>query len=422
MDSPQSLDVRHDGDHHLRLVGVHDDGEHLVLSDTSGEEYVLKITEALRGATQRPIGRPSAAAADDAADQLSPREIQARIRAGDTAELLAEETNMDLDRLRTYEGPVLAERSWIASQAQNIEVSSPQPTNDHYRAVFGDEPALLGTMVRHRLSALGLDPSTAQWDARRNENRVWIVSVNFSLEGLRAEVGEQPPAEWVFRPSSKHVDNQNRWAQVLSEFGADDGRSNRRLSAVSDQPFNLEDGGPVPSSPQAGHGPTQTPEDPSQEHLLDVLQARRGQRLGFDEAGDDELAMMLTRDEDSPGSRGRLGPQLVTPTQDVPDHEGVVAGQPEDPDQASDDEPTITDITRTPATSDDQLPRDSEETTTENSDESSPEDDAETTTEDEEAATESFLRSRRKDQQPAKNRRPSVPSWDEIMFGAKHDS
>ena len=41
----------------LRLIGVHDDGEHLLVTDDSGEEYRLRIDEPLRAAARR--DRPS---------------------------------------------------------------------------------------------------------------------------------------------------------------------------------------------------------------------------------------------------------------------------------------------------------------------------------------------------------------------------
>src|SRR5699024_2331263 len=73
----------------LRLVGVADSADELVLSNGDGEEFYLPITDALRNAATRPIGRPSAAAADEAAKELSPREIQAKLRAGSTIDELA---------------------------------------------------------------------------------------------------------------------------------------------------------------------------------------------------------------------------------------------------------------------------------------------------------------------------------------------
>lgn len=308
----------------LRLIGVHEDGEHLLLSDEAGEEFSLPITEALRSAATRPIGRPSAPAADANTGVLSPKDIQAQIRAGASADQVAFEFGLDVERVRKYEGPVLAERDWTAQLARRVEVAAPQPGHDLYRSTFGDDPATLDEMVRHRVSAMGMDSSTLRWDAWRGQDGTWTVIADFSTAGLESAVGEQPPAVWSFRPTSRHLENKNRWAQVLSELDPLDGPfGSRRLSAVGDRPFNVEeedhDDVPAPSPFPApvGRGPRPAVDADSQDELLDVLRARRGQRLGADEEGDDELALMLTRDEQpNPEPTGR--PRLRVAGQDEP--------------------------------------------------------------------------------------------------------
>lgn len=317
----------------LRLVGVQEDGGHLLLSNEAGEEFSLPVTEALRSAATRPIGRPSARAADAAAGVVTPRDIQARIRAGATAEEVSAESGVDLERVRKYEGPVLAERDWIAHLARQVEVAAPQTGHDLYRSTFGEEPALLGDMVRHRLTSLGMDPATAQWDAWRNPEGSWTISLHFSTDGhdgSASAIGDQSPALWTYRQSSQHLDNQNRWAQVLSELDPLDGPfGGRRLSAVGDRPFNVEeDETPAPSSPTASAGPRPAVDQDSQDELLDVLRARRGQRLGVDEDGDDELALMLTRDEQSSARTSR--PRLTvasTPSGQDDDADGDTADE-----------------------------------------------------------------------------------------------
>ena len=285
----------------LRLVGVQDDGEHLLLSNDAGEEFSLPVNEALRSAAMRPIGRPSAQAADAASGTLSPKDIQAKIRAGASAEQVASEFGLDVDRVRKYEGPVLAERDWTAQLARQVEVASPQPGHDLYRSTFGDDPATLGEMVGHRVSAMGMDSGSLRWDAWREHDGTWTVVADFSTQGLESTVDEQPPAIWSFRPVSRHLDNRNRWAQILSELDPLDGPfGGRRLSAVGDRPFNVEEDdvpAPTPFPTPAARTPRPASDADSQDELLDVLRARRGQRLGVDEEGDDELALMLTRDE-----------------------------------------------------------------------------------------------------------------------------
>ncbi|WP_413543605.1 septation protein SepH [Citricoccus nitrophenolicus] len=440
----------------LRLVGVQEDGGHLLLSNEAGEEFSLPVTEALRSAATRPIGRPSAQAADAAEGVLTPRDIQARIRGGATAEQVSAESGVALDRVRKYEGPVLAERDWMAHQARRVEVAAPSPGHDLYRSTFGDDPALLGDMVRHRLTALGMDPATAQWDAWRNAGGSWTITLDFSTEGLEGSsstIGDQPPAQWSFRPSSHHLDNQNRWAQVLSELDPLDGPfGGRRLSAVGDRPFNVEED----VEPDPAAGPGESARDPrvaldqdSQDELLDVLRARRGQRLGVDEEGDDELALMLTRDEQPTQESSR--PRLTVAA--APDAEvaGASAEDAEDADSADDGSWTESDgwTAEVVAYSDPAADRfgehdeagdgaegsegggeeGSEAEGAEDSDDESPRNlpgqiALDLGESERSSGTDKGRGGPRKASARsagAKSKRPSVPSWDEIVFGRKGD-
>lgn len=279
----------------LRLVGVDEGGGHLLLGGEGGASFRLPINEALRMASTRPSTRPARQEAPGTSESpdgkarrapLSPRDIQARIRGGATAQQIVDETGVELQHVLRYEGPVRAERDYMAQLAQRVEVASPLPSNDGYRSAFGDNPAQLDDMVRYRLQAFGVDPETAEWDAWRKPDGLWTVVVRFELPaGTAASVGEEPPAQWTFNPSRKTVLNANRWAQVLSELEPLDGPlPSRRLSAVADRVFDFET-----------DAAEETPQDDDADELLDVLRSRRGHRLGTDEDGDDALALMLAK-------------------------------------------------------------------------------------------------------------------------------
>lgn len=279
----------------LRLVGVHDDGTHLLLSGAGGEMFQLPIDEALRAASRVPARK----AAERPAVPMSPRDIQARIRAGATAADVAELSGLPLAKVERYEGPVLAEREYVAQQARKVEVASPVPGHDAYRAAFGDSSATLADMVGHRLSAHGIDPAGVEWDSWRRQDGTWTVSANFEANTGAAGIGEEPPALWTFIPSRKSLQNANRWAQQLSELEPLDGPvPARRLSAVSDRPFDFETDA---DAARPARGPQPVPaasdEDPAAgaepDELLDMLRSRRGQRLGVDEDSDDALALLL---------------------------------------------------------------------------------------------------------------------------------
>ncbi len=414
---------KHDPARRLRLVGVADSADELVLSNGDGEEFYLPITDALRNAATRPIGRPSAAAADEAAKELSPREIQARLRAGATVAELAEQHDLDPASLEVYATPIVAERDWIARQAQELEVAAPQLGNQAYEAVFGDEPALLGEMVSHRLEALGLDPETVEWDAWRDEeSTLWTISANFSVEGLGdSSIGDPPPALWSYKLQSKHLENSNRWAQVLSEFGPADSpvasTSPRNfLTSVTHRPFDADS-----DAQQSSRIPYQPNE--SHEELLDVLHARRGQRLGVDEESDDELAAMITREEE-PVVPQR--PKLLVPDEhdeaapEELDHEistvttevEVAWSDDEAEDPAEWDGREVVAGEFEPPHTDDQA--------TESPAAEEPSDQAEAVVDD--TANPATEDTKKTEQSSRSRKRPTVPSWDEIIFGTRKDN
>jgi hypothetical protein len=287
----------------LRLVGVHDDGEHLLLSGAGGEMFQLPIDEALRVAASRATAK---AVASEAAPPIamSPRDIQTRIRNGATAAEVAELSGIPLEKVQRYEGPVLAEREYIAEQARKVEVASPAPGHDAYRSVFGDNPASLSDMVEHRLRAYGVEPSTLEWDSWRRPDGSWNVVARFEPKpGGPAGIGEEPPAMWTFHPARKSLQNANRWAQQLSELEPFEGPvPARRLTAVSDRPFDFETDAEAAARTATGQHSIihqmllqqdRIHQEQEADGLLDMLRSRRGQRIGVDEDADDALAMLL---------------------------------------------------------------------------------------------------------------------------------
>lgn len=411
---------KHDSARRLRLVGVADNADELVLSNGDGEEFYLPITDALRNAATRPIGRPSAAAADEAAKELSPREIQAMLRAGSTIDELAAQHEVDRDSLEVYATPIIAERDWIARQAQDIEVAAPQLGNHAYEEVFGDEPALLGQMVAHRLEAMGLDPDTIEWDAWRDtDSMLWTISANFSVQGLAdSSIGDPPPALWSFKLQSQHLENTNRWAQVLSEFGPADSplatTSPRNfLTTVSDDPHDVQS--ETQSSYDVHHG-----QDDAQEELLDVLHARRGQRLGVDEESDEELAAMITRDEQPIiPQRPKL---LISDEHDELDDEISTLTTELEVAWSDDDAEDPAHWNGEEVVAGDFVPDEATEQT-EVAARTDPKEQLEGQTAAFEELDDGPDESDKKTPQPGKSRkRPTVPSWDEIIFGTRKDT
>lgn len=385
----------------LRIVGVDAESQtpRLLLSDDSGTEYALNIDQALRTSVGRaPAG--ASARTEQPSPGVSPREIQARLRAGATLEQVVEASGLSREHVLRYAGPVADERAFFAGRARQTVVARASSAEAH-RLAFGDAPATLEAMVKVRLRAAGVSLETISWDAWRREDGLWAVVCDFdpgSSEAHAAGIGQKPPAEWAFDPSARTVRPENKWAESLSSLPAAPGRSgarSRRLAPV-DEPFDVDGDAVAPPAPRSSAAAPRTPAEGSDgaghEDLLEILRARRGQRLGADESGDDKLATLLTRDEQSgparPGKAASAADETLPGLDEGLDEDGESPAQ--EPESAEAEHGT------------DAWGFSYEESGDEAS-ESQPEEPAE--------------------QEPKKrkssSRRPTMPRWDDILFGSK---
>jgi hypothetical protein len=177
----------------LRFVAVSEDGRYAVLAVPGrSARFTLPIDERLRAVA---LGQTSRLAQYEieVESPLRPKEIQARMRAGETAEEIADAAGIAVERVRWFEGPVLAERAYIANQAQSASV---RRLGESIPSTPGPR---LGEIVAERLTALGADPEDAQWDAKKRGDGSWLVELTFTSAG-RLHV-----AEWVFDPRRRHV-------------------------------------------------------------------------------------------------------------------------------------------------------------------------------------------------------------------------
>ena len=174
----------------LRFVAVSEDGRYAVLAVPGrSARFTLPIDERLRAVA---LGQTSRLAQYEieVESPLRPKEIQARIRAGETVEEIADAAGIAAERVRWFEGPVLAERAYMADQAQLASVRRQGDATPGPR---------LGEIVTERLKVFGADPEDAQWDAKKRGDSSWQVELTF-ISGGRLHT-----AEWMFDPRRRHV-------------------------------------------------------------------------------------------------------------------------------------------------------------------------------------------------------------------------
>ena len=102
---------------------------------------------------------------------LRPRDIQARIRAGQSSEQIAAASGMPLDKVSRFEAPVLAERAHIADRARLTEVRHSDPGRT------------VDDVVRDAVRDRGIDIETIVWDSWRRDDGRWTVEVVYGADG-----------------------------------------------------------------------------------------------------------------------------------------------------------------------------------------------------------------------------------------------
>lgn len=185
----------------LTVTGFTDDGTELLLTAEparSGPEaregtYVLALDDRLWAALRQDRARLSQLQLADPA-AVRPRDIQARVRAGQSAEEVAAAAGVPVARVTAFALPVIAEREHLARAAQSTPL--------RHRS---GPPITLGDAVRAALERTSLDGTAADrdggadedlsWDAYRPAGGGWIVRVE----------GAGRPAHFAFDPVARSV-------------------------------------------------------------------------------------------------------------------------------------------------------------------------------------------------------------------------
>jgi len=152
----------------VRFVALSEDGQALVLADEVGRLLALPIDDRISGAivtdgSPHPVGTAMAVANAEVMASLSPRDIQARIRSGESAEDVARVAGVPVDRVLRYAGPVLQERAMLAQHARRTRLKT------------SDSGAPLAEVVDSRLAQHGIDTEKISWDAFRREDGTWRI-------------------------------------------------------------------------------------------------------------------------------------------------------------------------------------------------------------------------------------------------------
>lgn len=186
----------------VRFVALSEDGHALVLADEVGRLLALPIDERISTALHAEPGNGSTTLTvtvptGEPPPSLSPRDIQARIRSGESAEDVARIAGVPVDRVLRYAGPVLQERAMLAQHARRTRLRGSEKGNT------------LAEVVDGRLAQHGIDADKISWDAFRRDDGTWRILATWPSGKATAQ------AVWELDKARQMVTPNDDMAQYL---------------------------------------------------------------------------------------------------------------------------------------------------------------------------------------------------------------
>ncbi|MDO7882080.1 septation protein SepH [Antiquaquibacter soli] len=262
----------------LRVVGT--EGGALIVASEDGVRYRIPAEDVVQaGLRQAPIDH-------GASRRIAPKDIQAHIRSGMSAQDVASITGAPLEYIQRFEGPVLAEREFVVNSALDVPVRTASDTDPMAQGTT------FGVAIRQRLA--DVSGTNERWASWKETGGGWIVKLSFTANQIDHD------ARWQFDPRKQSLVPLNNEAVTLSQQGEAAGSLIPRLRAVGPtEPVEVDaprfdsgaflvddspaDEPPAPAPPAPVALPrSRAEEEPVQGNqtadLLEALRRRRGER------------------------------------------------------------------------------------------------------------------------------------------------
>ena len=388
----------------LRLIGVHDDGENLVLESADGTRFLLPIDANLRTSITK-ARRIQPARGLGAKGTYGPRDIQTRFRQGASVEEIAEESGWEPERVRRYEWPIVAERAHIIRAAQSVKIGRRSSASGTAQI-----PVTLSARIEEVSERYGFEDATQDWTTRQQENGQWRVEVDIALkDSVRQNLPAQVvfPARWVYNPANQGLYASNEAAYFLMGNSEDAVAAAAKKAPVEVPPARL------PKAPEPAPAPLTSSESADERKLKELLERARSVRP----AQVEEPEVFVHRESAQPAEAPEAAAPVAAapaeaPKAEAPAAEAPVApvaepAAPAAPAEAASARGPLTGVpaAHTPAAH--PAPEDySEHAPAEAPAESAPAEAAEAPAEE-------------KPKSSSKKQRVSVPAWDDIIFGSR---
>ena len=180
--------------HDLHIVGKSEDGSTLELADDEGNGYSLRINENLKSLVNAP--RLSSVSPIDERPSFSVKDIQNRLRSGESMDAISRSTDWPIEKIEKFAGPILQERAFVIETALKTKISK-------------EENSLtLAEITNKQLSEHGANLDEVEWNTHRNLDGSWNLVI---LYPSRSGISQ---ANWNFDLTNRTfepVDDAAHW-------------------------------------------------------------------------------------------------------------------------------------------------------------------------------------------------------------------
>lgn len=171
----------------MRLIGRSDDGNHLELEAHDGTSHLLAINDELRALVTQP--RLIAVSMIEEQSTLTVKEVQARLRGGETIDSISRTTDWSSEKIEKFSGPILQERAYVIglALASQLRKEKHSPT------------LALATIAQ--LEPRGVDMTLVEWNTWRLPEGSWNIVLLYPNKD-----GDINEANWIFDLANRSLE------------------------------------------------------------------------------------------------------------------------------------------------------------------------------------------------------------------------
>lgn len=171
----------------LEIIGRSDDGNKLELQAPDGSRYSLHIDEQLRTLVNQP--RLMVVPLEEEQSTITVREIQARLRCGESIENIARSTDWNSEKIEKFSGPILQERAYVIGLALAAQLRKEKHA-----------PTLSAATIS-QLAPRGVDMALVEWNTWRTPTGSWNIILFYPNKD-----GGSSEANWSFDLANRSLE------------------------------------------------------------------------------------------------------------------------------------------------------------------------------------------------------------------------